>query len=180
MGFLCDFSFLAVSLVAAFLFDFLFSFSIQVLYLCSDSFWRCVFYHRIVFLLYRLTCSVRSCCPLGYISIIYLFLRSLPWRFSSLDSLGMVVFCSLMIFFINSTFFFLIFFFFFFAFQLMLWSLVLWWFDCQYLVYWKWCNFLVKESSRKKEQINFGTIVNLKNAHARVQENSRIWGKTQL
>ena len=39
--------------------------------------------------------------------------------------------------------------------------------------YWKLCNFFVKESSREK-RINFGAIVNLKNADTRVPENSSI------
>ena len=35
-------------------------------------------------------------------------------------------------------------------------------------------------NNNNKNTINFGAIINLKNTHARVLENSRIWGKTNI
>ena len=80
-AFLCILSSLEVSLVTASLFVLLVSIPIQVLYFCSGSFGGYQFYHWLVLLLHRLTRSVRWCCPLGYISIIYWLFYILSWLF---------------------------------------------------------------------------------------------------
>ena len=49
-------------------------------------------------------------------------------------------------------------------------------------LYKKWCNFFVKESSKKNQQkrMNLGAIVNIKNFNACVLEKARIWEKPNL
>ena len=64
----------------------------------TDFFRGGLFYHYLVLLLHRLTRSIRWCRHLGDISIIYLLFQSQVRNFSSLDSVGNVVFYSLITF----------------------------------------------------------------------------------